>query len=201
MKNVTDNDKRVLEYISENTKKNGFAPSVRDIQSFMGCGSTSTVHACIRRLCDAGLLTKEQGKSRTLRVESDDSESDGNIIRVVGKVAAGKPILAYEDTEDEFVFYSEKIHADRDRLFALKVCGESMIEAGILDGDTVIVEKRDYAENGEIVVAMIDDEATVKTFYKENGRFRLQPENRTMEPIVTDYVIILGKVVANIRFY
>ena len=122
-------------------------------------------------------------------------------IPILGRVTAGVPILATENFDGYVDFPTPRSTAQTDRLFALRVCGTSMIEAGILDGDLVIVEKCESADNGQIVVALVEDSATVKTFYKENGHFRLQPENPTMEPIIVDEVFILGRVVANFRFY
>ncbi len=196
----------VYDYIKENIKKNGYSPSIRDICSALGIKSTSTVHLCLDRLEKKGYIQKENGKSRTLRIESliadETDRADGLMsIPILGKVTAGVPILAVENYEG-FVQYPVGIgKTPESQMFALRVSGTSMIEAGILDGDIVIVEKTPTAENGDIVVALIDDEATVKTFYKENGHFRLQPENRTMLPIIVNSLMILGRVVASVRYY
>ena len=148
----------------------------------------------------------ENGKSRTLRIEGlmpdefDPKETNG-MIPLIGRVTAGQPILAVENYEGYIQYPAGLRKMPENDLFALKVTGTSMIEAGILDGDIVIIEKTTTAENGDIVVALIDDEATVKTFYKEDGHFRLQPENKTMLPIIVNSLMILGKVVSSIRFY
>ena len=196
----------VYDYIKENIKKNGYSPSIRDICSALGIKSTSTVHLCLDRLEKKGYIQKENGKSRTLRIESLASEetvgsSDSMNIPILGKVTAGVPILAVENYEGFVQYPVGAGTAPAGQMFALRVSGTSMIEAGILDGDIVIVEKTPTANNGDIVVALIDDEATVKTFYKENGHFRLQPENRTMLPIIVNSLMILGRVVASIRYY
>ena len=152
----------------------------------------------LTRLADRGLITRDGGKSRAIHM---DGIGASNQVPLVGKVTAGKPILAQEDFEGYISFCASSVGCRPENLFALNVKGESMIDAGILDGDVVIVDKRTYAENGEIVVALIEDEATVKTFYKEDGHYRLQPENTTMEPIIAESVVILGKVVASLRLY
>ena len=180
----------------------GYAPSVRDIQNALGIKSTATVHSYLNKLEDKGYIQKEQGKSRTLRLGSDTpTPSQGTVrVPVVGQVAAGLPILA-EQNYDGYVDFCPQRGLSRAELFALRIKGESMIEAGIMNGDYVIVSRTSYVENGDIAVLLLDDEATVKTFYRENGAFRLQPENHTMKPIITKEVYILGKVIANIRYY
>ncbi len=181
-------------------EENGYAPSVRDIQNALSIKSTATVHSYLNRLEEKGYIQKEQGKSRTLRVGTESSS--GGVLRVplIGQVAAGQPILA-EQNYDGYVDFCPVRGTTRGELFALKIKGESMIEAGIMNGDIVIVNRTSYVENGDIAVVLIDEEATVKTFYRENGAFRLQPENRTMAPIITKEIYILGKVIANIRYY
>ncbi len=198
MKDLTPRERSVFEYIKTNLIERGYAPSVRDIRDALGFKSTSTVHMYLTRLSDKGLITRDGGKSRAIHMDSIEAS---NQIPVVGKVTAGKPILALEDFDGYISFCASSVGCRPENLFALNVDGESMIEAGILDGDVVIVDKRTYAENGEIVVALIGDEATVKTFYKEDGHYRLQPENKTMEPIISENVDILGKVVASLRLY
>mgnify|MGYP004477485925 CR=1 FL=1 len=194
-------EKRVLEFISQTIEQEGYAPSVRDICAALGFKSTSTVHMYLERLEAKGYIQKASGKSRTIRVDSQDSKAGKHYkVPLIGQVAAGVPILTVESF-DGYIDYSTDKHYDANSLYALRVKGDSMIEAGILSGDIVVIEKRDYAENGEIVVAMIDDEATVKRFFKENGSYRLQPENSSMQPIYTDSVSILGKVVALMRYY
>ena len=150
----------------------------------------------LNRLERFGYITKEDGKSRAITLSDDMPKV--RAVPIVGTVAAGQPILAEQNFEGYIGFVGDKSSSE---LFALKVKGESMIEAGILDGDLVIAEKTCYAENGEIVVALVEDEATVKTFFREDGHYRLQPENETMDPIIVDEVDILGKVVAIQRNY
>lgn len=196
MSALTKKEQQIYDYIAERINKEGYSPTVRDISEAIGIKSTSTVHSYLQRLEDKGYIRKEQGKSRTLRIESGSAPS----IPILGRVAAGLPLFAEENC-DGFVSVELPSGVDRSNVFALKVSGESMIEAGILNGDYVIVDKTPYAENGQIVVALIGDEATVKTFYKEKDHFRLQPENATMRPIIASEVIILGKVIASLRFY
>lgn len=198
MKDLTPRERSVYEYIKSSLTDNGYAPSVRDIRDALGFKSTSTVHMYLTRLSDKGLIVRDEGKSRAIHMEGAGAS---NQVPLVGKVTAGKPILAQEDFDGYISFCAASVGCRADNLFALNVKGESMIEAGILDGDVVIVDKRSYAENGEIVVALIGDEATVKTFYKEAGHYRLQPENKIMKPIIVESVSILGKVVASLRLY
>lgn len=199
-------EQMIFDYIRDNIRRNGYSPSIRDICTALNIKSTSTVHTCLERLEKKGYIQKENGKSRTLRIEgvtSDETFESVDFARVplLGKVTAGQPILAVENYEG-YIYYPQGIRPmPENELFALRVSGTSMIEAGILDGDIVIVEKTAAAENGDIVVALIDDEATVKTFYKEDGHFRLQPENRTMLPIIVTSLMILGRVVTCIRYY
>jgi repressor LexA len=168
----------------------GISPSVREIMDAAGFKSTSTAHRYINALVDAGVLEKTGNINRSLRLPN----SDNTFVPIIGTVTAGQPITAFEDITG-YVSCDPR-GCDPQDLFALKVRGESMINKHIIDGDIVIVEKRSYAENGEIIVALVDgSEATVKTFYKENGHFRLQPENDTMDPIILDEVEILGKVI------
>lgn len=200
MENLTERERRVYEYIRGVLEKNGYSPSVRDIQDALGIKSTSTVHSYIERLESKGYIKREQGKSRTLR--AGDGESDAHSVKVpiVGQVAAGLPILASQNIDGTVEFCAPKGMLPSE-LFALKIKGRSMIEAGIMDGDTVIVSRTSYVDNGDIAVVLIDDEATVKTFFRENGHFRLQPENSEMKPIITKEAVILGKVVACVRYY
>ena len=154
----------------------------------------------INRLEEFGLITKIDGKSRAISL-TKKMPTGMNKVPVLGKVTAGMPILASQNFDGYIDFSMENKKYDRNNLFALKVSGVSMIEAGIMDGDYVVVNRCDYAENGDIVVALIEDEATVKTFYKENGHFRLQPENSELEPIIIKEMTVLGRVIASIRFY
>lgn len=206
MISLDEKEQLIFDYIKENIRKNGYSPSIRDIRTALDIKSTSTVHTYLERLEKKGYIQKENGKSRTLRVEGltlEEMEPDENSNRIplIGRVTAGQPILAVENY-DGYIQYPAGLRKKPDAdLFALRVSGVSMIEAGILDGDIVIIEKTSTAENGDIVVALIDDEATVKTFYKEDGHFRLQPENRTMLPIIVNSLMILGRVVSSVRFY
>ena len=191
---LSDNERRVFEFIKQRLEE-GYPPTVREICAEFGFKSTSTAHRYINALIEKGLLQKGNNQNRALRL----SGGNGMKIPLVGTVTAGVPITAIEDITDYISFQPDKNYSNP--LFALKVRGESMINAAILDGDTVVVEQTAYAENGEIIVALVDGEsATVKTFYKENGHYRLQPENDTMEPIIVDEVRVLGKVVGVIRY-
>lgn len=200
MVDLTNNEKAVYEYIQDKITYDGYAPSVRDIAAALGIRSTSTVHAYMRRLEEKGYITKEQGKSRAVKIERKGEPDKMLRVPILGKVAAGMPITAIQSCEG-YVDYPVSMSRGKNSLFALRVQGESMINAGILDGDIVVVENRRYADEGEIVVALIDDEATVKRFYHDNGRIRLQPENNKMKPIYCTDVMILGVVIANFRFY
>ena len=186
---------KILAYI-QSRAVGDIPPTVREICRDLGIKSTSTVHKYINQLVDEGYLEKINGQNRTLRLPISPSAN----VPVIGTVTAGLPITAIENI-DGYITYTG-YRGDPKNLFALHVRGESMINAGILDGDIVIVRRTPVAENGEIVVALVDNEdATVKRFYKENGHFRLQPENDDFEPIITDEVAILGKVIASIREY
>lgn len=197
-------EQRVYDYLKEKIASQGYAPSVREICADLNIKSTSTAHMYVERLASKGLINRENGKSRTMILAENEEikKSEGNSynVPVIGQVAAGTPILTAQNFDGYIGFSSEKKYQP-DLLFALHVKGDSMKDIGILNGDIVVVEKREYADNGEIVVAMIDDEATVKRFFKENGRYRLQPENCEMQPIYADEVSVLGKVVADIRYY
>ena len=201
---LTPKEQLIFDYIKENLKKNGYSPSIRDIRTALDIKSTSTVHTYLERLERKGYIHKENGKSRTLRIEDPADAGDMNTsgrVPILGKVTAGQPILAVENYEG-FISYPEGEGRSHDaQLFALRVTGSSMIEAGILDGDLVIVERTETAENGQIIVALVDDSATVKVFYKEEGHYRLQPRNAAMEPIIVEEVTVLGKVLASIRYY
>ncbi len=200
MRKLKPREQSVYDYIATAITENGYAPSVRDIENALGFKSTSTVHMYINRLEEFGLIRKNDGKSRAITL-TGVSPTGKNKVPILGKVTAGAPILASQNFEGYVDFVTESKKYDSKNLFALKVSGVSMIEAGILDGDYVIVDRCDYAENGDIIVALIEDEATVKTFYKENGHFRLQPENSTLEPIIVKEMSVLGRVIASIRFY
>lgn len=200
MRKLKPREQSVYDYIARSITNNGFAPSVRDIENALGFKSTSTVHMYINRLEELGLIKKADGKSRALSLTCV-SPVGANKVPVLGKVTAGMPILAEENFDGYVDFAMDGKHFEISNLFALRVMGTSMIGVGIMDGDFVIVDKTNYAENGDIVVALIEDEATVKTFYRENGHFRLQPENPDYAPIIVSDASVIGKVVASIRFY
>ncbi len=192
---LKEKELEVFNYI-KGRLSNGYSPSVREIKDAMGFRSTSTAHRYIGKLVDEGLIEKDGNLNRTPRLPNGGTAS----VPILGTVTAGMPITAYEDILGYVGFETDGCNGQD--LFALKIRGESMINAGILDGDVVIVKRGCYAENGDIVVAFIDGEdATVKTFYKEDGHFRLQPENDSMEPIILDYVEILGTVIGLRRYY
>ena len=191
---LSDKDRKVFEYIKSRIDE-GYAPTVREICAEFGFASTSTAHRYIERLSQAGLLEKGSNQNRAIKI----SGSSGTKVPLVGTVTAGMPITAIENITGYIPFQPKKRYGGK--LFALSVRGESMINASILDGDIVIVEQTPYAENGEIVVALVGgEEAIVKRFYKENGHYRLQPENDTMQPIILDEVEILGRVVGVMRY-
>ena len=194
-----DNQQRILEYIKSEIQTKGYPPSVREIANAVGLKSTSTVHGHLTRLEKKGLLHRDAMKPRAMEVIGDPNfvRNATTAIPVVGRVTAGQPILA-EENVDEYIPIPDAMLGDGEH-FILLVKGESMIQAGIMDGDYVVVRKQQEANNGDIVVAMIEDSATVKRFYKEHGHFRLQPENPTMNPIYTDEITILGKVVSLYR--
>lgn len=196
MRPINDTQQKIYEFLCQRSQC-GVPPSVREIGSAVGLKSTSSVQANLDALEQAGYIERDPMLKRSIRVLGQ-AENVTNV-PLLGTVTAGMPILAVEQIEG-FIPYNGRISRDKS-LFALRVRGESMLWAGILDGDIVIVEKTPTAVNGEIVVAMIDDEATVKRFYKEKGHFRLQPENDAFEPIITNEVVILGKVIALYRFY
>jgi len=193
----------ILEYIKDEVKLKGYPPSVREIAEAVGLASSSTVHGHLARLESKGLIRRDPTKPRAIEI-LDLEESNipkYNIINVpvVGKVTAGMPITAIENVEEYFPL-PERLAPSDEQIFMLEIMGESMIEAGILDGDYVIVRQQHSANNGDIVVAMTDeDEATVKRFFKERDFIRLQPENSTMEPIILRNVSILGKVIGVYR--
>ena len=194
MRKVTENEKMVLEFIKDRIEE-GYPPTVREICAGFGFKSTSTALRYINNLTAKGLLEKGNNQNRAIRFTG----GNGMKIPLVGTVTAGIPITAIEEITDYISFQPARHYSNP--LFALKVRGESMINAAILDGDMVVIEQTPYAENGDIVCALVDNEsATIKTFYKEDGHYRLQPENDTMDPIIVDEVSILGKVVGVVRY-
>lgn len=198
MQKLNEREQRVYDFIVKTIKERGYAPSVRDIREALGYKSTSTVHMYLGRLEMLGYIIKDEGKSRALRLCDELPTPDG--VPLIGRVTAGQPILAVENYEGSIPFVPHGGY-QKENLFALRVQGESMIDAGILDGDVVIVNRTPYADNGEIVVAMVEDSATVKRFFKEGGHYRLQPENKTMQPIIVQSAEVLGKVIAVQRYY
>ena len=195
---TSDKQTAILEFIRSEIEQKGYPPSVREICSAVGLKSTSSVHAHLTQLEKKGLLRRDPTKPRAMEV-LDGPVSRGRSVPLVGRVTAGLPILATENIEDYLVLPQSL--QGRGDLFALRVQGESMIEAGIEDGDIVVLRRQETAENGELVVAMIDDEATLKRIYYEDGHVRLQPENAAMEPIYADEVVILGRLLALFRQY
>ncbi|MCL2403302.1 MAG: transcriptional repressor LexA [Coriobacteriia bacterium] len=202
---LTKRQKVVYDYILKTYKETGYFPSVREIRDGVGVSSTATVQSHLMKLVEKGYIERAGSKSRTLRILHDmdriqhSPEYDMEEVvpvPLVGAVAAGTPILADENREDTIPLPASMVKGES---FMLRVKGDSMIQAGIFDGDLVIVRVQNTAENGDIVVALLEDEATVKTFYKENDAVRLQPENDALEPIITRDLTIAGKVIALIR--
>jgi len=213
---LNEKEKQILDFLSKQVREKGYPPSVREICKAVGFKSTSTVHRYLERLAKHGFIHKDATKPRALKIinisekpaSGKSTESVNTLVKfddkgvanvpIVGKVTAGMPILAVENIEDFFPVPSEFVQ--NSTVFMLRVEGDSMINAGILSGDFVLVRQQSTAENGDIVVALIDDEATVKTFYKEKDYFRLQPQNNYMEPIIVkDNLKILGKVIGVYR--
>ena len=211
-KELNNRERDILKFIEKQVAEVGYAPSVREIGKAVGLSSTATVHAYLAKLEEKGYIKKETQKGRTLRLlkgmnkKTEDGQTNEKPfysgrelvdVPVVGKITAGAPILAVENITDNFLIPIDFV--GNSESFMLTVSGESMIEAGILDGDYILVKRQNVARNGEIVVAMIDDEATVKTFYMENGHIRLQPENSSMDPIIVPDCQVLGRVVGVFR--
>jgi len=194
---TTPRQQAILDVIKDFTREHGYPPSVREIGERVGLSSSSTVQCHLRTLEKKGLIKRDPTKPRALTSESDSIARNVVTVPLIGKVAAGMPITAAENIEDEFALPASFVRNSGS--FMLRVQGDSMVEAAILHGDLILVNPQKVANNGEIVVAMIENEATVKTFYKEDNRVRLQPQNKFMEPIYTDTVDIVGKVSAVIR--
>lgn len=193
-----DTQQRILDYIEKYIEVNGYSPSVREIGQAVDLKSTSTVHGHLNRLEKKGLLHREAMKPRTIDVTRNDRPQMERI-PLLGKVAAGTPILA-EENADGFVTLPDNV-VGRGEHFVLEIRGESMISAGIMNGDFVVIKRQQTAQNGDIIIAMLDGEATCKRYFKEPDRFRLQPENPRMRPIYTKKVDIVGRVVAVYRTY
>lgn len=203
MTKLTKRQEDILSFIKDEVKKKGYPPSVREIGKAVGLASSSTVHGHLERLESKGLIRRDPTKPRAIEIIQpiEDVSSRGNAVQLplVGKVTAGIPISAIENIEEYFPF-PEQLLPSQEQVFILEVIGESMIEAGILDGDLVLVRQQQAADNGDIVVAMTEEnEATVKRFFKESNCIRLQPENANMEPIIVQNVTILGKVIGLYR--
>ena len=197
---LSDKQQQILEFIKRRILDKGYPPAVREICEAVNLRSTSSVHSHLETLERKGYIHTDPTKPRAIEIIDDDfnlARREIINIPVVGTVTAGEPILAVQNIEDYFPMLPDRI--SNKNTFMLHVRGESMINAGIFDGDLVIVEQQSTAENGDIVVAMIEDSATVKTFYKEDGYYRLQPENDSMEPIIVNEVSIIGKVVGLYR--
>ena len=203
MEKLTDRQEEILQIIKQLIAKNGYPPTVREIGAKAKLNSPATIHFHLKKLEEKGYIRKGSGKNRTIEilVPNEYLEQNENVVEVplLGKVTAGSPIEAIETPDEYFALPAYLVNSKKE-IFTLKVSGESMINVGIYDGDILIVERKNTANNGDTVVAMnSDNEVTVKTFYKENGYFRLQPENDTMEPIIRKEVTILGKAIGLYR--
>lgn len=199
---ITKKQEEILTYIKQEILDHGYPPSVREICEAVHLKSTSSVHAHLETMEKNGYIRRDPTKPRAIEIIDDQfqlARREMVNLPILGKVAAGEPIFAEQNIEDYFPVPADCM--PNQESFMLKVQGESMIEAGIFDGDMLIVKRQETAKNGDIVVALVDDSATVKTFYKEDGHYRLQPENASMEPIIVDHVSILGQVFGVFRFY
>ncbi|QOR35760.1 transcriptional repressor LexA [Clostridium sp. 'deep sea'] len=199
-KSLTKRQEQIYNYICEASQDNGYPPSVREICAKVGLKSSATVYNHLVRLEEKGYIRRDPAKPRAIEILDENVQllnSGIAKIPLVGRVTAGMPILAQENIEEYFPLPTYMVKSDT--MFMLQISGESMIERGINDGDFVIVRQQKIAENGDIVVAMLDDEATVKTFYKESDHVRLQPENPAYPPIIAKNVSILGKVIGLFR--
>ena len=203
MEKISKRQEAIMDFIKAEVKQKGYPPSVREIGAAVGLASSSTVHGHLARLESKGYIRRDPTKPRAIEIldpEGLEAIKPGVLhVPLIGKVTAGLPITAIENIEEYFPL-PESFGTSEDHLFMLEIVGESMIDAGILNGDYVVVKQKNTADNGEIVVAMTDEEeATVKRFFKEKNYFRLQPENASMDPIIVDNVSILGKVVGVYR--
>ena len=199
---ISAKQREILEYMKSEILNKGYPPTVRDICEAVGLKSTSSVHAHLETLEKNGYIRKDPTKPRAIEIIDDNfnlTRREVVNVPLVGRVAAGEPILANQNIETYFPIPSE--YMPNKQTFMLKVKGESMINAGIFSGDTILVQQQSTANNGDMVVALIDDSATVKTFYRENGHIRLQPENDFMDPIIVEDCQILGKVFGVFRFF
>jgi len=205
MERLTPRQQMIFDFIRDEVRRKGYPPSVREIGEAIGLRSSSTVHAHLEKLEQKGYIRRDRTKPRAIEILVPGSPSPALFqpsqlvaVPLLGRVAAGAPILAEENIEGYISVPQDIAHQGASQ-FCLKVQGDSMIEAGILDGDTVLVRQQNYAENGEIVVAMLEDEATVKRFYRLQDKVKLQPENPAYAPIYSRDIVILGKVVAVFR--
>ena len=197
---ISANQQEILEYIKNQILDHGYPPAVREICAAVNLKSTSSVHSHLATLEKNGYIRRDPTKPRAIEIVDDEFNLTRRELRnipIIGEVAAGQPILAEQNIAGYFPVSSDDLPSGE--LFVLKVRGESMINVGIYDGDQIFVQQTPVARNGDIVVALVEDSATVKTYYKEEGRYRLQPENDTMDPIYVDEVVILGKVVGLFR--
>jgi len=201
-KNISNKQLKILEFIKDELHNKGYPPSVREICQAVGLKSTSTVHGHLEKLEKYGYIRRDHTKPRAIEIVDHNpyfSQKEIVELPIVGNVTAGQPILAIENIEDTFPLPLEFLDIDNSECFMLTIQGNSMINAGIFNGDYVIVKQQNTAQNGDIVVALLGEEATVKRFYKERDHFRLQPENPDMEPIITSNLLILGKVIGVFR--
>lgn len=200
---ISKRQQEILDYLKYSILNRGFPPSVREICDAVNLKSTSSVHSHLEALEKNGYIRRDSTKTRAIEIVDDNfnlTRREMINVPLVGTVAAGQPLLAVENIENYFPIPME--HLPNNQVFMLKVKGESMVNAGILDGDMVLVEMTSAAENGDMVVALVNEEATVKTFYKETDHYRLQPENDYMDPIIVkDNLLILGKVIGSMRFF
>lgn len=198
--NLTAKQLEILKYIKDEIVSHGYPPSVREIGAAVSLRSTSSVYSQLEKLEEKGFIRRDASKNRAIEIVDDDfnlATREISNIPLVGRVAAGQPVLAAENIEDYFPLPTE--YMPNTETFMLRVSGDSMVNAGILDGDLVMVSRQKTASNGEIVVALLEDEATVKRIYREDGHIRLQPENDFMEPIIVDHCEICGKVFGVLR--
>lgn len=203
MEDLSTRQQSIYNFLKKEIKDKGYPPSVREIGKAVGLSSTSTVHSHLKKLEKKGYIKKQNGKTRAIEILEDNFYNNNDVehinVPIVGEITAGQPILAVENIEDHFPIPID--YARNNDVFMLKVSGDSMIEVGIHDGDLILLNKQQDASNGDIVAALIEDEATVKTFYKEKDHIRLQPENSALEPIIVNNVSILGKVIGLFRQY
>ena len=198
---ISSKQREILEYIKQEILNKGYPPAVREICEAVHLKSTSSVHSHLETLEKNGYIRRDPTKPRAIEIIDDNfnlTRREVVNVPIIGQVAAGQPLLAVENIENYFPIPTEFM--PNAETFMLKVKGDSMINAGIFNGDKILVQKQSDAQNGDIVVALVDDSATVKTFYKEDGHFRLQPENDTMDPIIVNECSILGKVFGIMRF-